>query len=58
MSIRLPKGTHCLKPMKYHGTSIKNTCCYQLPSKITKPIGIYDHLRFSPIGQSLLLTLA
>ena len=49
--LRSPKGPHCLNPMKYHGSSIENTCCYQ-PSSI-----VYDHFRVSPIGQSFLLIL-
>ena len=56
--LRSPKGTHYLNPMRYHGASIENTCCYQHSSIVTQSIGIYDHFRVSPIGQSLLLILA
>ena len=58
MSVESPKETHCLNPMNYHGASIENTYCHQLPSMMTQFIGIYDHLRVLPIGQNLLLTLA
>ena len=29
MSFRSSKETHYLKLIRYHGTSIENTCCYQ-----------------------------
>ena len=56
-SFRSPQGKHCLNPMRYHGASSENTYCYQPLPIVTQSIGIYDHLRISPIGQSLLLTL-
>ena len=40
MSFGLPKGTHCLNPIRYHGASIENTCCHQPLSTMTQSIGI------------------
>ena len=57
MSFGSPNGTHCLKPMIYHGVSIENTCSHQPLSIVTQSIGIYDHFRVSLIGQNLLLIL-
>ena len=34
-----PKGHIILKSLRYHGASIKNTCCYYLPSTEIKSIG-------------------
>ena len=38
-SLGSPKGTHCLNFKIYHGVSIENTYCYQLPSTVTQFIG-------------------
>ena len=48
---------HCLNPLRYLGAFIENFYCHQPPSTVTQSIGIYDHLRVSPISQSLLLIL-
>ena len=56
MSFGSPKEIHYLKPMRYHGAPIENTCCYQLPSTVTQFIGICNHLKVLLIGQNLLLT--
>ena len=53
-----PRGIYCFNPMRYHGASVENAYCHQPPSTMTQSIGIYDHFRVSPIGQSLLLILA
>ena len=58
MSFGSPKGTHYLNPRRYHGAFIENTCCHQPPSIVAQSIGIYDHFKVSPIGQSLMLTFA
>ena len=58
MSFKSPKGTHYLNFMRYHDVYIENTCCHQPPSTVTQSIGIYNHFRVSPIGQSLLSILA
>ena len=50
MSFGSPKWTHYLNPMRYHGASIDNIHCNQLPSIVIQFIGIYDHFRFLPIG--------
>ena len=47
------RGSQQSQSMRYHGTSIENNCCHQHPSTTTQSIGLYDHLRVSPIGQSL-----
>ena len=57
MSFRSPNRTPCLNPMRYYSASIKNTYCHQPPSIVSQSIGIYDHFRVLPIGQSLPLIL-
>ena len=57
MSFGSHKGIHCFNLMRYHDVFIENTYYHQPPSIVTKSIGIYDHFRVSPIGQSLLLIL-
>ena len=56
MSFGLPKKTHCLNPIRYHGAYFENVCCHQSPST-TQSIEIYDHSKISSISQSLLLIL-
>ena len=58
MFFALSEGTHYLNPIRYHGAFIENTYCHQPPSTVTQSIRIYDHFRFSPIGQSLMLIWA
>ena len=49
---------HTISIMRYQGASIENIYCPQPPSILTQSIRIYDHIKVSPIGQSLLLILA
>ena len=58
MSFRSSKGTHYLNQIRYHGTFIENICWHQPPSIVIQPRGICDHIKVSPISQSLLLILA
>ena len=51
MSFGSLKSTHCFNHMRYHDTSIKNTCCHQPSSTMTQSIRIYDHLKVLPISQ-------
>ena len=53
-----PKGTRYFNFMRYHDVSIENTCCHQPSSIVLESVRIYDHIKVSLIGQSLLLTLA
>ena len=38
-SLRSPKRTLCLNPMRYYGVSIENNYCYRLPLRVTQYIG-------------------
>ena len=58
MTFGSPNETQYLNPMSCYGVSIENTCCHQPPSIVIQSIGLYNHFRVSPIGQSLLLILA
>ena len=49
-----PRG-HIVSIHEISCASIENTCCHQPSSIVTQSIGIYDHFRVLPKGQSLLL---
>ena len=54
-SLKSPKGTHYLNPMRYHGASIDNTYCYQLSSIVTQSTGnIWLAYDFTHRSKSLL----
>ena len=51
ISLGPPKETHCLKPMRYLVAYLVYTYYHQLAT-YNRFIGIYDHLRVSPLGHS------
>ena len=54
----ITQGDTLSQSMRHHGASIENTYWHQPPSIVIQSLGIYDYFMVSPIGQSLLLTLA
>ena len=63
MSFGSPKWTHCLNLWDIRVPLLRIPIATSLhqqwpPSTVTLSIGIYDHFRVSPIGQSFLLALA